>query len=1029
MKPRLPACLIAAAAMLLPVAAKSAIIDESAIESAAKNFISQGAGAAVLKGRDLQSVARRGHLWVAEYSPSGYAVFSGSDKCEPVIVFGEGSFREPGEDEPFFDILKGADDGAVNAEAGEGSVNPKWARLLGRTVSTMAKTDNYGTVIVEPFLKSQWSQFQPYNDFSPVYTNIVTSQQQGRLYCGCVATAVAQVMKYWEWPVCADSSRTVTHAMYRDKKGENKEDFTVRFDRHEPIDWGSISNTYFFSSYSVRSSVDESVRFPVAKLLLYCDSLANMMFWVNGSASTFSIVKNNLPEYDGTLLDNKTQHDDTVAETKASLQAGIPVLVSMPNHAVVGHGWAEDGSSSYVYINYGQYSRYGSVYDGYYNMSDTTSSKGIESVFVGFKPKANVVVDSLPAVIGTSATVSWRFPKCYDDSVTGFTLWVDRVDESGVPQGASTVLNASGTARSITVDGLTPGERYAFQMQATVTGAVGGLSNTVKARVAGPGETALGFPEIQLLTSPEGAPDFKENFYRECAVGTNVIYVQCSESVTALEALPSHLSLVPDDHVEVHSLGSGRFAAVIDGSAIPDYADRSRMIVTLKATDSNGTSVYKDLSLRFSKATAAQTYVEETPAPTVHDKPVADAYGMAFGYFFNGGTDGKWETRSNWSRNGAYTNLADLALTGGNIPQTSGSEVWAPLMFDGNLMTNPEAAEDGMKHVTSPDSTENNERVEGWEMQMVLTNSVCVEIGRLRKMQAVDVHTKIAVDETSRLIVKNFAGESGSGNCAGTHDFYVSSPSGIVFEAEFNPTSAATAFNYNLAGKGSVQYASMGGSAAPHYVKSLTLDLGDASLNGKKRVSRKLIGFTSKGSHSFSSEGVEISASDPAAALASSSEELGSSSAVGTYRFHEEADGYYVDYVAYACAMPLLTGTDDANEDTIAVDASTMTQLEAATGKSTAEGLNAKSSNGLRVWQNAALGFLSEGDSEAEDFALTISLDASGSPVVSTSAGNLTEISIASPEKTVEFGNVKAKATLQQSDTLGASAKWIKASA
>ncbi|MCR5415155.1 MAG: hypothetical protein K6F50_10580 [Kiritimatiellae bacterium] len=705
-------------------------------------------------------------------------------------------------------------------------------------------------------------------------------------------------------------------------------------------------------------------------------------------------------------------------------------------------------------------------------------------------------------------------------------------------------------------------------------------------------------------------------------------------------ATTAYLHAYESGKIEVHNVDAGTYPIQL----FRTIQSASDLEGHVEVYDAVGNLVSGTLSVE-----ANFVYLNEPPEEdpvVVHDKPLADAYGMAFGYFFNGGTDGKWETLSNWSRNGVYTNLTDLVLTGGNIPQTSNSEVWDPLMFDGNLMMNLDAAEDGMKHVTSPDSAASNERVEGWEMQMVLTNSVCVEIGRLRKMQASANNTRIVVDRSSRLVIKGYESD---GHNNGTHDFLVSSPSGVLFTAAFTPNQTGS-LNYRLGEKGSVQYAALAGNGGTHVVKSVTLDLGDSSLNGKKLVSRKLIGFTSKGSHSFSSEGVEISASDPAAALASSSEELGSSSAVGAYRFHEESDGYYVDYIAYAqitdelgavpvhwytfdddlsnigaqscfegeCAAAvysntventangramvskdgslhpygtmtgsqaftvalslksvettnavlfaigsvgskgaallgcgkdrirfalhdansnlqtwdvevsgaasqyhhyaikytgtaykvyvdgqvgvvagsanelyftreqsnrnlqlggmhggngnlatvrvsgvavddfrvyaealddskiaqyasyfppwpemtaLRSGIDYANEETVAVDATTLALLKTATGKSTAEDLNAKSSNGLRTWQNAALGILSDGDSEAEDFALTISLDASGSPVVSTSAGNLTEISIASPEKTVEFGNVKAKATLQQSDTLGASAKWIKASA
>lgn len=74
----------------------------------------------------------------------------------------------------------------------------------------------------------------------------------------------------------------------------------------------------------------------------------------------------------------------------------------------------------------------------------------------------------------------------------------------------------------------------------------------------------------------------------------------------SLRVLPSHLSLLPDSAIAVHPVGAGKFVVEVDASGIPDDADRSRMILTLEASDSNGTVVCKDLSLRFSSETASE---------------------------------------------------------------------------------------------------------------------------------------------------------------------------------------------------------------------------------------------------------------------------------------------------------------------------------------------------------------------------------------------------------------------------------------
>ena len=92
-----------------------------------------------------------------------------------------------------------------------------------------------------------------------------------------------------------------------------------------------------------------------------------------------------------------------------------------------------------------------------------------------------------------------------------------------------------------------------------------------------------------------------ENFYRECKIGTtNEFEILCSEHVTNIFAHSSHLALVSDQQVTTRQIGPGVFRVSVDASGISEAQERSRMILTLEATDSYGTKAYKDLSLRFS---------------------------------------------------------------------------------------------------------------------------------------------------------------------------------------------------------------------------------------------------------------------------------------------------------------------------------------------------------------------------------------------------------------------------------------------
>ncbi|MCR5414556.1 MAG: hypothetical protein K6F50_07515 [Kiritimatiellae bacterium] len=407
------------------------------------------------------------------------------------------------------------------------------------------------------------------------------------------------------------------------------------------------------------------------------------------------------------------------------------------------------------------------------------------------------------------------------------------------------------------------------------------------------------------------------------------------------------------------------------------------------------------------------TMATHFPVWPLKAKPVSDSDGMAFGYYFNGGTDGSWARLGNWSRNAEYTNsVAELVLTSGNVPATTDSNIWDPLMFDGALMTNLVAGTDGRKHVTSPESTSSGQQIEGWELKLMLTNSVRVTIGKLSKIQST---TKIVVDETSRLEVNGYAG----GNVNDDHWFHIFAPSGMVFNTVLNGNTQSSAGNmyYELGAKGSVQYGALSGRAMPHGVKSLTLDLGDTNLTGKAVISRKLIGFTSNSGHTFNADGVSVG-STVMSITPASAESVSDSNDVGSYCFSVKDDGYYVDYVAYAASQTIELNINLEGETESAVTANAeAVALLLAKDDVTTDNINSLASNGLRVWQNAMLG-ITPPDTTTEDIEISISM-VDGSPVVSATTSGLSELGLSTsdPQKTITCGNIIATVTLQQATT------------
>ena len=457
MKSNMATCAAAAIAVIAANIAVAAEVSRDDAAKAAAAFVSSDAvGSAVLNGCSVANIAQRGSLWIASLSPSGHIVLSGSDLADPIVGFSKNDFTEPDPESPAFAVLESAEASVISLEVKGGTRHARWTRLLGggvRGFSTMADNPSSGAIVVQPFLAEHYNQWQPYNDYAPVYEPDATKVDtyRGRCPCGCVATASAQIFHHFRWPARIDNEISCNH-VFTNEKGVDK-NFNIRFDGHAPIDWSSVSNSYAAPWGDMRGSVAEVVRYPIARLILWCDVLANMHFEWDGSGANYRTVAGNVTDWytPGQWVQVGANAD--YSQVKADLQAGVPLQVSLDGHEVVGHGWADDGTSKYIYLNYG----WGGSSDGYYNMDNSTIDLDIQEIYVGHYPRAKPQLDPLPAVSGSTPTLSWSFPDFYANKVTGFNVSVqetatqtsnfteDFSNSKGVSSGASPVVGTDAT--------------------------------------------------------------------------------------------------------------------------------------------------------------------------------------------------------------------------------------------------------------------------------------------------------------------------------------------------------------------------------------------------------------------------------------------------------------------------------------------------------------------------------------------------------------------------------------------------------
>ena len=221
--------------------------------------------------------------------------------------------------------------------------------------------DGYDS-IVGPLLTTTWDQYPFYNNLCPRIGGVPT-------VTGCVATAMAQVMKYWNWPASGVGQHSYSGALY----GELSANFGSTL-----YDWSNMPNQLTSSSTPTQVSA-------VATLMYHCGVAVEMIYGTvedNGSAAweqmfqyglNFPCAENALRTYFkySPSLTGVVRNNYTAAEWAALIKNEIdhrrPVLYSGKNDLNLGHEFICDGydTNGFFHFNWG----YSGAGDGFFALS------------------------------------------------------------------------------------------------------------------------------------------------------------------------------------------------------------------------------------------------------------------------------------------------------------------------------------------------------------------------------------------------------------------------------------------------------------------------------------------------------------------------------------------------------------------------------------------------------------------------------------------------------------------------------------
>ena len=149
--------------------------------------------------------------------------------------------------------------------------------------------------VVGPLIQTQWDQDAPYYNLCPGYgTN--------KAYTGCVATAMAQVMNYWQWPVNGTGNHSYrpldVNEPYNEWTGEPnyskryKSTLSANFE-NTTYDWENMLDSYTSSATAAQKTA-------VATLMYHCGVATEMMYGndADGGSGTFTLNYNEWDTHD-----------------------------------------------------------------------------------------------------------------------------------------------------------------------------------------------------------------------------------------------------------------------------------------------------------------------------------------------------------------------------------------------------------------------------------------------------------------------------------------------------------------------------------------------------------------------------------------------------------------------------------------------------------------------------------------------------------------------------------------------------------
>lgn len=287
----------------------------------------------------------------------GFTVVSGDDRLPEVVGYSDkGTYDEENLPSNYVGFMKAYEEMVGQLDNGDSRASASIAE------AKALRSSGYQQPTVAPLLGSiQWNQMTPYNNMCPKYNG------SDRSVTGCVATAMAQVMMYYQYPkilqanIPAYVSRTNHLSIPQINQGET-------------YDWANMLPKY--ASYEPLNYTDAQAT-AVAKLMYHCGAACEMDYGPSSGANVTPAILSTYFGYDSDLMQDLNRDAFTLAEWSQIMDKELsvkrPILYS-GRSSDGGHEFVCDGTDGkgLYHINWG----WGGYQDGYFDVTILNPDKG-----------------------------------------------------------------------------------------------------------------------------------------------------------------------------------------------------------------------------------------------------------------------------------------------------------------------------------------------------------------------------------------------------------------------------------------------------------------------------------------------------------------------------------------------------------------------------------------------------------------------------------------------------------------------------